>query len=77
MAKLGFSTSVPGRAWSGDSNAMMERLTAMIDDPANASVSEWQAIWRGIAEVAEGSEPNEFTTNASYRAALITALTTP
>lgn len=75
MSKQGFSTSVPSRAWSGNSNALIERLTAMIDDPTNASKSEWQAIWRGIGEVAMGSEPNEFTTNAAYRAALITALT--
>ncbi|AGG58296.1 hypothetical protein NVP3058O_007 [Vibrio phage 3.058.O._10N.286.46.B8] len=71
----GFSTSVPGRAWSGDANAMMERLTAMIDTPASASKSEWQAIWRGIAEVAQGTDPTTFQSDATYRAALVTALT--
>ena len=75
MAKTGFSTSVPSRAWSGDANALLARLTAMIDAPTTAPVSEWQAVWRGIGEVAMGSEPNKFTTNAAYRAALITALT--
>lgn len=71
----GFPTSVQGRAWSGDSNAVLERLTAMIDDSANASKSEWQAIWRNVAEVAQGTDPDTFTTDASFRAALITALT--
>lgn len=71
----GFSTSVPGRAWSGDANALLERLTAMIDTPATASRSEWQAIWRGIGEVAMGTDPTTFQSDAAYRAALVTALT--
>ena len=71
----GFSTSVPSRAWSGDANALLERLTAMIDTPANASKSEWQAVWRGIAEVVQGTDPTTFQSNAAYRAALVTALT--
>jgi len=72
----GFSTSVPSRAWSGDANALIERLTVMIDTPASASKSEWQAVWRGIGEVAQGTDPVTFQSDADFRAALITALTT-
>lgn len=75
MAKTGFATSAQGRAWSGDANAIIERLTNMVDNNSSASVSEWQTICRQLGEVMAGSNPQEFCTNASYRAALVTALT--
>lgn len=76
MAKAGFVITAPSRSWSGTSNDLMERLTAMRTTPASASQSEWQTVCRQIAEVLVNSDPVEIFTNqkTEYVDKLIVAL---